>query len=712
MKADRSILLFKFITVLVASIFLVLPSGHTAWLDVSNQDALLYARMLSAKHGIVEDGPYWENYFKSLNNVDEDRISSEIEKQVLVMLDHISNRPEQAHKVLALWHSLRRYMPDEFRWVLAALEVHAGKVNQSTLVDLESIASRASFGPRKIRMMGVKVMFGSSYVIDCPPKQGEKRTRYELIFNSITAASFLMNSWHQVAKLFPESNTVKMQVYRKNWLGDVADASSSFKINQLDEIFKGLDNVEGTRFQNEADKHEFLEHAVLIARRQSHHYGKYKINPDGDIVYSHAENVQNPYFRIRKTISRWIYGDVIYLVKNLTGLQKSGLVTFTQSMELDLSPSQLQILKDRVVNKKLDSAAYVSGVLILLNQKDNNSISPELRKDLVSALHQTMIESATEKYGLVDISAKGSTTVRAENGFYYAALNQYFKYILKNGGLSVEQSKDLFNRSTIKTAYLEKSEFEKLEAIRLHVVGKSLSYDDYKSEMFQRIAQGTQYSDEEQMRVANHLENFLTDADRIEASAVIKKRFTNKTWVGLFKPVMDWDAKSGWPVELMLKVHPKDPELLDHLLSIILEKKTQTAISEGDALTHLIKLKVGSAGLKKYLLRQLSSSSPGDTVNYFYGLIRLYPDAPAEILQALFRFQKEEDKLIEMLKLLVMEAIENPTVLKNIEDHILNNRNTIEAGRFYRNENVADFLKSQIKRNKSVQCRKFYLGSN
>ncbi len=652
----------------------------------------------------------WVMFFKNHQSTIETHMSYALETVTKNLLTMISTSPDRADQILDVLVSLRGNMPDEFRWMVAAFEVERGRVTQKTIADLTSIASRAMFKTRRgsggfFRAFETR----SQYSIDCPPLalKGETRERDEIFLDSAVVGAFLMSSWHRVVAIDPASNSVAIERKRIEWIDELKDLTSHFEITEIEQVIKHLHDPAISGFSNGSRKREFLENALEMLRRLSHRYGKYQVNKDGDLVYLSGAKTEESYKNIRTLVSAWVRSDIIFFINNLTRLLREGLIKIDQVFKIKLNENEKEIVKRLIIGKSASTEGYLAASLLLLNQKSEIDLSDSDRKKMIESLFE-MLTNAEVKYGLVSISERGLESTRTENDYFYSILGKFYDYFLESGGLSAKQGIELFDRPTVKAPYLTAGEFDKFERKRLNLVSKTLSYDEYKKEMIRRLSKGTTYSSEEQLRVADVLNDTLRKEDRSSVGRIIHERFIENKFASFFRSKMNWDAELGWPIQLMLKVNPDDSELHDHLVSVIVERKVQSAISAGDALMYLMQIKSNSPKIKTYVLHHLRFPEAGDTNSYFLALVRLFPEAVTDILGTVYRFRQDVDKIVPLLTVLINECIINPTLLSAIRNEIENGLAKAETKNNFGGFNLAEWLTIQVNKKIQNSCIKFY----
>lgn len=689
--------------------FLFLSSAYGAW---SRNKYIVTQSAGNAAFFYRVDAEFqkrWIDRFKSIQDVDDYEMSKAVEEfaeQILMLQEQF---PEEAKKVIEAFGSIRRYMPEEFRWALAALEVEAGIIKSSTLEDLKSVAVRAGFDDETGRL-GIfsrnRGGFRTPFVIYCPPLKGETRTRESLSFGTTELSAFLMTKWHMIALLNPENTGVDIERKRLEWISDVVDSTSRFSTETVLEIVKSFNHPLMLNFTSADRKALFLENVLDLIKKMAHRHASYKVDGDGDIVYKGTHDPKRGFGKIRHIVSQWFYSDVTFLVTHLPRLQKEGFFSFEQLFETQMAEPAIVTLKDLFFKKIFNSESQISAALILLNQKSEATALDSYQRETVTDALLDILVNAKEKFGLVGVSSKAFDSVRTENDFYFTALESFYRHVLVNGGLTNKQAVAIFEKETLKTPTLSDDRFEKLENLRLQVVAKSLSYDIYKDEMMKRLSKGTSYSAQEQMRIANLLSTTLKEHDRQAAGKLIKERYKE----GIFRSKINWEAEKGWPVQLMMKVNPKDSEMIEHLVNVAAEQRIDSIFPVGDVLGYLVKLKVSSPKIKNLILRHLRFPTAGDSVNYFLTLVKLHPEAASDIVGIAYRFHQDIKKLIPMLEVLIDEVIINPSLLDAIIADIKRDPRKLESSKVYNGSNLAEFLTIQVKKHNRTSCRRFYSG--
>lgn len=700
----RIILRFKVIAMMVA--FLFLSSAFAGWSRTqyltpqSASNETFYYRVDSSFQ------QRWVQRFAELQDKEEYLMSNAVESFVQEILMLIEQFPKEGKIVVEAFGSIRRYMPEEFRWALAALEVEAGMVKSSTLVDLKSAATRAGFADETGKMGILSKAFGTfsaPFVIYCPPLKGETRTREAIMLGTTELSSFLMSKWHMIAMLDPQNSNLEIERKRLEWISDIVDSTSRFSRETILQVVKTYDHPLMINFTSADRKALFLENVLELVKKLAHRDGAYRVDSDGDIVYNGTKDTKRGFGKIREIVGQWFYSDISFLVTHLPRLQKEGFFSFTQLFEKQMPESSISLLKDLFLRKTLNAESQISAALILIHQKSEKAIDEKERGVILDSLFDILM-SGKEKFGLVGVSSKAFDSVRTENAFYYSALESFYRYVLDHGGLSNKQGIALFENETLKMDTLKDESFEKIEALRLRVVAKSLDYEVYRSEMLKRLTKGTSYSSQEQMRVASLLANTLADKDRPAAGKLIKDRYKE----GMFRSKTNWEAEGGWPVQLMMKVNPRDPEMIEHLVSVASEQRIDSIFPVGDVLGYLVNLKVSSPKIKNLLQRHLRFPEAGDSVNYFQTLVKLHPEAVSEIVAIVHRFRGDTAKLIPMLKVLLEEVIKNPTLLAGIVADIKQDPRKVESSRVYNGLNLAEILTVQVQKHNRTSCRRFY----
>lgn len=652
----------------------------------------------------------WERVFTNLNQANEDEMSRAVESFVTDFLGLAEKSPQLAKDALIGLHSLRRVMPPEIRWTIAALEIQNGIVTKSTLVDLRSAAIRSTVGREKEDLITslLSSNYHRKYSIYSTIDNGDSREREELKFYRPETVAFLMTNWHLVSAIDPENTNIEIERKRLDWFAEVLEMSSSLTLEELERVLRLFNNPGMLNFTSEDRRALFLEYALEIAKKLSHRYGKYQVNELGDLVYKKTADKRSGYGKIREIIGSWMFTDMKFLLKNVPRLQREGFFQFVNLFEIKLSASDFTIVKELALSRKIDAEGYLAAAMMLLSQKGENSLSDQERAQILDSVIE-ITTSAQHKNGLVGLSGKGLEYVRSENDFFYTTLEWFYKYTLDNKVLTNAQAKVLFSNKIVRTSYLKEETYQKLDVLRLKVVSYSMDYDGYREEMTRRLAKGTSETPEEQMRLAQRLGEVLFEKDKETAGQVIRDRYSEKAKWGLFGSKVNWEADRGWPVHLMIKVNPNDPDLQQHLVDVIVEQRVDSAISSGDALAYLAETKVKSPKIKEFVVRHLRFPEAGDSVSYFSTLVRLFPESPSDILSIIYRF-RGDDKFVPMMKVLIDESLRNPSLLANLKADIKKDSVRTEAGKVYAGSNLAEWLTIQVGKHKKTSCLRFYSG--
>ncbi|MBL7555710.1 MAG: hypothetical protein JNM24_07790 [Bdellovibrionaceae bacterium] len=652
----------------------------------------------------------WEQVFTNLNHADENEMSRAVESLVTDFLSLSEKSAQFAKDALIGFHSLRRVMPPEIRWTIAALEIQNGIVNKSTLVDLRSAAIRSTVGHEKEDLISSLFMpnHQRKYSIYSTIDKGESREREELKFYRPETVAFLMTNWHLVSAIDPDNSNIEIERKRLEWFAEILEMSSSLTLVELERVLRIFNNPAMLGFTSEDRRAIFLEYGLEITKKLSHRYGRYQVNELGDMVYKKTADKRSGYGKIREIIGSWMFTDMKFLLKNVPRLQREGFFQFANLFEMKLSAADFANVKELVLSRKVDAEGYLSAAMMLLSQKGENSLSESERGQILDSTIE-IITSAEHKNGLVGLSGKGLEYVRSENDFFYTTLEWFYKFTFDNKVLTNAQAKILFNTKIVRTSYLKDETYQKLDNLRLKVVSFSMDYDAYREEMTRHLAKGTNETPAEQMRLAQRLGEVLLEKDKATAGQTILDRYAEKAKWGLFGSKVNWEAERGWPVHLMIKVNPNDPDLQQHLIDVIIEQRVDSAISSGDALTYLAETKTKSPKIKEFIVRHLRFPEAGDSVSYFLTLVRLFPESSSEILSIIYRF-RGDDKFVPMMKVLIDEVLKNPAMLANLKTDIQRDSVRTEAGKVYAGYNLADWLTIQVEKHKKTSCSKFYSG--
>lgn len=653
---------------------------------------------------------HWEHIFTNLNKANEDEMSRAVESLVTDFLNYSKKFPQLMKEALISFHSLRRVMPPEIRWTIAALEIQYGIVNKSTLVDLRSAAIRSTAGREKADLISSILMHNShrKYSIYSTIDKGESREREELKFYRPETVAFLMTNWHLVSAIDPDNTNIEIERKRLDWFSEVLEMASSLTLEELEKILKVYSNPAMLNFTSEDRREIFLEYGLEIAKKLSHRYGRYQVNELGDMVYKKTSEKKSVYGRIREIIGSWMFTDMSFLLKNVPRIQREGFFQFANFFEMKLSSSDFAAVKELVLARKVDAEGYLSATMMLLSQKGENSLSENERAQVLDSAIE-ILTSAQDKNGLVGLSGKGLEYIRSENDFFYTTLEWFYKFTIDNRVLTNAQAKVLFNRKIVRTSFLNEETYQKLDVLRFKVVSASMDYDDYREEMTRKLAKGTTETQEEQKRLAQRLSEVVLEKDKVIVGQVVRDRYSEKTRWGLFGSKINWEAERGLPVHLMIKINPNDPDLQQHLIDLIVEQRVDSVFSSGDAMTYLTETKTKSPKIKEFILRHLRFPEAGDSVSFFLTFVRLFPESTSDILSIIYRF-RGDGRFVPMMKVLISEVINSPALLTKLKVDIHSDLVRTEAGKVYAGSNLAEWLTIQVGKHKKTSCLRFYSG--
>ncbi len=640
-------------------------------------------------------------YFIFLSNNPDLEISEELEWLGNAILN--DHRPESRKIMLSHLIELSRYMPVEFRWMLAAFEVRAGIVNPHTIEAIKDVAIRARYS-EKGNFMGI-LASATPYTIYVPPDKNDPRSRDSMDFSSQRLPVFLMHTWMMLPTLSSEPLPVGFEHGRLNWFEEMSIMTLMSAPDVLLSYLKGFQNPVMRHFTSPERQFLFYEYATTIAEKISYR-GKYKTDRYGHTVFVAGSQDNEHHKHAFNLVCDWIFEDVDFLLKNLNRLEKLGVVTFEKMFGKSWSTQESSKIFEGFSNRKYDIEAQLTAGLMLLKQ--NSWQHTEEQKQVVVKQVFDIFMSARESTDLINVGIRGFQSQRMENSIYFHLLDQFYQIFLKSPLLTKEQGIELLKIKTVKTRFVKSDDFDETDRRRLKLVEQHLGYDDFKTEMTKILAKGTSASRGDQMQAAEYLGKMLSEQDRIALAATIKARFSEGKRFSFAKPVMSWETDMGWPVRLMLKVNPNDTELRDFLVSVIIQKKIVSAFSDGDALSALLESGNSTPELKAFIVRKLSFSFAGDTVNYFRALTRLHPEAAFEITGIVYKYIKDSSKLIPFMDVLFEEVQRNPKLLENIEANIASDSQRSENLRVYRQHTLSGYLQLQSTKKRLSFCRGFY----
>ncbi len=642
-----------------------------------------------------------KEYFTLLSADPDLEISEELEWLGNLLLNEQRKSVKQA--MIVNLGDLRQYMPVEFRWLVAAFEVDAGLLTIQTLSDIKDVTIRARY-LEKGNFLGL-LSAARPHAIDVPADEGDSRIRETMDFVSQSLPVFLMNTWAKLSILTLEPVSVEIERARLEWFEELSILTLKASPKELFSYVESFNNPAMRHFTSLERQFLFSEYATNILERISYR-GKYKTDRFGRTVFVPGSQDNGDHRKVYNKVSEWIFEDVDFLIKNLGRLEKLGVVPFDKMFNRIWTAQEANTVYDSFSKRKYDIEAQLTAGLMLLKQV-NWQGSAEQKEIVVKQVFNIII-SADVRSDLINISARGFESQRIENSIYYHLLEQFYQIFLKSPMLTREQGIELLRTKTVNSKQLKDSDFIETDRLRLKLVEQHLGYEEFKEVMTKVLAKGTSASLTDQMQAASYLGDSLKEADRQRLVADIKLRFSKSNRFGFSKPTILWETDRGWPVQLVLKINPRDLELRDFLVGVIIQQKVDSVFSDGEALSTLIQAGTTTPELKAFILRKLGFISAGDTTNYFRALARLHPEAGLEISTIVYRYLKDSSKLIPIMKILLEESERNPSLLQSIETSINSDRHRSENSEVYNNRTLSGWLRFQMNKKRSSFCRAFY----
>lgn len=643
----------------------------------------------------------WKNYLDWLSTQSEDQIKVAKEFQWIQRLLVFQMGTAQFHNLIDVFREKRSVLPTEIRWLLAAVEIQSKYVATETFEDAKSAI-------RHITITESSSFLGVGGGID--PKilyRGVRKSKGQepeiIELYSLTDLAKLHRAWHEVAILEKDFQSDDiLEKKRIRWLEAVAKMTSYFRQSEVLKIIKDFEAPQMRIFTSQENHEFFLQVSIGVMKKFGLKYGEISFNQHGDVNFAAKGDSKDGFTTMRSLVKKWLAENLNYNIKYYTQLSRDQLIDIDTLTNRPVSAKDREVLAHIIEQKKLNPDSLIAAALIWMKQQGD--VDHKIYREAVAIAYNALITDALVVHGAIKVSNATLEGTHLAPEEYSKFLALFYSMMTTNQRLTPEQAQKLLTKQSLKLPGESEEAWQKIEWTRYLALQRSIPQEillehliqvtanEIKSELFDRTLAG------EFIRTRIKPKNLEEIARRVKTQA---QGIKSSAYKGTDNKV--WEKNSAELVTVIRALDPADAEMHIYLSSIYAGRNFDGPIAGQTALSLIAESGLGNEDLKKEILQRLQYVTAGDSVGTFKSLIKLFPDAGAEIMEVIYRHRGAPEKIKPMLFALIDECISNPALLESIKTGLANSPNRTAAKALYQNLELDAWLVVQINRKKETQ---------
>lgn len=612
----------------------------------------------------------------------------------------LARTPQEMDRVIEVMQSTRDLMPVEFRWVLAAAELHRDKIAPMTAQDAFSALVQTGIYQSGSLMGGMSMSLNFRYIIRNAYNREFKT--YEARFNSIADLLFLFGNLHRAPELEPHLFVgTDAEDVRIRWLSHLRVMSKEVHASDILAAVLKLADQKARQFSTREKKEQFLLRMIDLVTDFGFRFGDaVELNTYGKATFKLSDGNSAVFNRLRQLVRSWLVEDLIFASMNYDIYLRRGYITMDDFLSISMNDlKKAEVEKVIKKTEKVEFAPYVLNALLWV-------------KNYAGDGSQTSLE-ATENLGKILLGAQLGirNSLVLQDGLIknreYIYPVDYLKYLNAFYEIAVPpvpMSKavlDLAKRIRhVKFEFMSDEDWLKLERHRLHFIQKHSSTADFNSYIRKIFVDGAMgYSLKDRIFVAKVFREIGDPAVAQEMADVLKAQTRSRFYFNKASAVRAaWNKDEGSLVHLVFAMSPRDPDLNAYLVDRYVNHARDAAISGQNALRMLEAIGNTDIKVREEILRSLQFMGAGDSAGTLSALLRLFPDQGPKIVEIMHEHTADKErKLAPMLMVLRDRALENPQILQTIREAVRAGKNTpAGSSQAYQGLRLDEWLERQV----------------
>lgn len=294
--------------------------------------------------------------------------------------------------------AVRKDLPLQIRWLLAAMEIHEGTVSEMTIQDAESALRRTEIA--EVLSLDLGVFFSG----------GSKSLIYEyfgpgrLVMENSREVLFLESAWQQVPVLAASlglkiQSDERLEVSRASWMRILAKMEFDVDVVQIRNSIELLNQNHYLNFKSKQAKENYFESALSLLSNLYAEYRRTSQIKDGKLQT--ALSGVDHYRRIIEIVKSWLLSDIYFLAKRYDFLNRRGLLTIEEFITRPISDQDKIILQDFILKKeKLPLESYYL-VCLLWSRKMKDFENAQYNKIAQKAVVDIIFPAQRIQYGMM-----------------------------------------------------------------------------------------------------------------------------------------------------------------------------------------------------------------------------------------------------------------------------------------------------------------------
>lgn len=597
----------------------------------------------------------WSRYFESLS---EGYKSKALNQEFNLLQSLLMQKNDQGRLHLAALKRLRRYLPIELRWLLAAAEIDHDVYGPETIDDTRS-ALEALFMDERFSTSLLESNYVHRLTYDKKPLRG-RTTTAQLNLPSLREYFYLFRMWNRLPQFAPPGQaSPQIEQKRIMWAraifrhSDLAFTDFEAYLALLSEFAP----LSMRTFTWREHTESFFLLLIGVVRRMKDSYPR--LSPEQKIAGG----------RVVAILAEWINSDTTFVFENMDRLLRLNLVDPRELVFRAYTESELRLLRSLVMRTRLEIDSYLVALFALLNSLEVNDV--DFGRAAVEALG--IFEKLSIHRGTVSVAQTTFFTQYITNETFLALLGAFNDLFTSKKALPRAQAMRLLGIHTLRLKEMSTEAWFEWERARLRVVEKALPHDEFKEELTRHVTGESPKLLDDKLLAARYLRENMKVTNISEIVARTKRRVMSRRELrDSTLSIESWERNNGELIQVVGALDPLDRELRSYLINTHMSQRVDGPIGARSALFLLAQLgrseeSIRDIGVvKPGLLRRLKSVQAGDSAGTFRVLLKLFPDEGLEIHRILYLHRSEPAKLTPMLLALIEESEKNPDLLNEI----------------------------------------------
>lgn len=600
----------------------------------------------------------WARYFESLSD-DFKRRALNAEFNLLQTHLMQKNTDSKALGYLALLQRIRRHLPNEIRWLLAAAEIDHDLLSAETAADAKNALEKLYMDEKfSLSLLESNYLHRLSY--EHRPLRG-RATQVQLNLPSLREFFYLFRMWNRLPLISsPQQMTHLLEQRRIMWARAVCRHSdlAFTDFPRYRDLLNEFAPPAMRKFSSSQNTEDFFLQLIITVRRLKEQSGKAPVGQEHVIP------------SLLATLGAWLNADAIYVFQNMDRLLRLGVINPREVIFRSFSAREVEDLRQMARRPRLDIDSYLLVTVALLNSLDVTDI--DFGRALEEAL--SILNGAAMNRGTVRVSQFTFMSQYLAQDSYLAILGAFYELFGTKKQLPQAQALRLLGMHTLHVPILSEEAWFDWERNRLRAVENALPPAEFKEELTRQVSGEKIGTLHDKMLAGRYLRENMKVNDLGEIVLRTKRKAMGRKTLSARGPSIEvWEQNNGELIQVVGALDPLDRDLRRYLIDTYITQRVDGPIGARSALLMLPQLGRSTesiqdmAVVKPGLLRRLRSVQAGDSDGSFRVFLRLFPEEGVEIHRILFLHRSETSKLKLMMLTLIQEAEANPQILLELQ---------------------------------------------